>query len=184
MVNTYGSSGKATHMWFADPLTYQPLTRPSNRFLPLANMPTSVGDLCSSPTTPPSAPSSHHRKKKNSSNNSMARRKRYSRGAKRFVDRESTDRHANSMTSYAYGGPHPVFDDETPESYVPQLDVMLNEVLTMDNLPRDSPPVTFRAKKRSGKRRGGRSGGGGEAEDELVDWDVVSICSEESFCMV
>lgn len=69
---------------------------------------------------------------------------------------------------------------EAPESYVPELGVMLHEVVTLDSLPRESPPVRVRVEKRRAKRRRRRE----EEEGEMDDWDVVSTCSEESFCVV
>lgn len=64
--------------------------------------------------------------------------------------------------------------EELPESYVPELGVMLNEPMTLDSLPREGPPVVIRVEKQS-RRKG---------EVDMKDWDVLSICSNESFCVV
>ena len=66
---------------------------------------------------------------------------------------------------------------ETVVSYDPHVEAMLPGDLTLDNLPRPSPPFTVRVKPKPVKR-----------EKHVVldddDWDVVSNASEESFYMV
>ena len=157
MVTTHGSARNTTHTWLND----GPACRTANRFLPLADMTSDEA---------PAAPATAFQKKRKS----PARRKRYSRAAKRPVHREDFDL-ALSGTPLP-SDPLPARDvwEELPESYVPELGVMLNEVVTLDSLPRESPPVTFRVEKRRRRRE----------EVDMQDWDVVSTCSEESFCVV
>ena len=133
MVTTHG----ATTHWFS-----------TNRFLPLANMPTE-----------PAAPRTTLPKKRKSA----PRRKRYSRAAKRLVDPDDLN-----LSTYTDAW------QELPESYVPQLGVVLDEGVTLNSLPRESPPVLVRVDKRRRERE----------RVDMDDWDMVSTCSEESFCMV
>lgn len=163
MVTTHGSARRTTLSWLNDPLSPNACHRTSNRFSPLADMATH-DDL---PEATPS--SARPQKRKNTT-----RRKRYSRTVKRLVDREDIDLAMSGAPLPS--DPIPVREawEELPESYFPQLGVMLNEVVTLDSLPRESPPVTFRVEKR--RRR--------KDEVDMGDWDVVSTCSEESFCMV
>lgn len=65
--------------------------------------------------------------------------------------------------------------DETPENYEPHLDVMLPGDITLDSIPRPSPPFVVRAKPRAAKR---------DKNAAMDDWDMVSNASDESFCLV
>lgn len=174
MVTTYGTARKTINTWLNDPLITT-THRTTNRFLPLADMPIPSEDL--PPTTHRTAPPRKQRK--------APRRKRYARSAKRLVDYEDLDLAMSGAPLPS--DPQPVCAGdalpawvEAPESYVPELGVMLHEVVTLDSLPRESPPVRVRVEKRRAKRRRRRE----EEEGEMDDWDVVSTCSEESFCVV
>lgn len=172
MVNTYGTARKTIHTWLNDPLTTT-IHRTSNRFLPLANMPTPAEDL------PPTA----HRPAASRKQRKAPRRKRYGRSAKRHVDYEDLDLAISgaplpSDPRTARDGDALPAWVEAPESYVPELGVMLREGVTLDNLPRESPPMRVRVEKRRTRRRRR------EEEEDMEDWDVVSTCSEESFCVV
>lgn len=159
MVTTHGSARNTTHAWLND----APARRTANRFLPLADIMTANADEA------PAAPTPFPKKRKNT-----ARRKRYSRTAKRLLSRDDRDLALSGAALPSDPLPAREAWEELPESYVPELGVMLNEVVTLDSLPRESPPVTIRVEKR--RRR---------TEDvDMGDWDVVSTCSEESFCVV
>lgn len=155
MVTTHGSARNTTLAW----LNEAPARRTSNRFLPLADMPADESP----------APASFAKKRKNT-----ARRKRCARAAKRVLGRDDLDLALDGAALPSDPLPARGAWEELPECYVPELGVMLNEVVTLDSLPRESPPVTFRAEKRRGRRD----------EVDMRDWDVVSTCSEESFCVV
>lgn len=163
MMTTHGSARRTTFTWLNDPLSPNARHSASNRFSPLADMATH--DNIPEPTLSPS----HPKKRKNTT-----RRKRYSRTVKRLVDREDIDLAMSGAPLPSDPIPTREAWEELPESYVPELGIMLNEVVTLDSLPRDSPPVTVRADRR--RRR--------KDEVDMRDWDVVSTCSEESFCMV
>lgn len=62
-------------------------------------------------------------------------------------------------------------------SYDPHLQVMLPGDLTLNNLPRPSPPFTIRVKTKPAKREKHVA-----LDDD--DWDLVSNASDESFCMI
>ena len=64
--------------------------------------------------------------------------------------------------------------DAGMESYEPHLGVMIAEDLHLDNLPRDSPPFVVKKSKRRVKK----------VDWTTWDWDVVSVATEESFCVV
>lgn len=154
MVTTHGSTQKTTHTWLNRPASHN--SRFTNRFLPLADMTTSDDFITAEPA---------HPKKRRST----PRRKRCSRTGKRIFDRDDIDlAHRDDVRAT-----HEVWE-ELPESYVPELGIMLNEEVTLNNLPRESPPLTIRVEKR--RRR--------KEKVDMRDWDVVSTCSEESFCMV
>ena len=163
MVTTHGSARKTTFSWLNDPLAPDARHHSANRFSPLADM-TTHDDLPEA-----TAPAAHPKKRKNAT-----RRKRYSRTVKRLVDREDIDLAMSGAPLPSDPMPAREAWQELPESYVPELDIMLNEVVTLDSLPRESPPVTFRVEKRRRRRE----------DVDMGDWDVVSTCSEESFCMV
>lgn len=69
---------------------------------------------------------------------------------------------------------------DEPESYEPHLGVMLPGDITLDSIPRPSPPfvVTFR------KARTRAAKASADDWDPGFDWDMVSNASEESFYMV
>lgn len=163
MVTSHGSARRTTLTWLDHPLSPNACHRTSNRFSPLADM-TTHDDL---PEATPS--SAHPQKRKNTT-----RRKRYSRTVKRLVDREDIDLAMSGAPLPSDPMPAREAWEELPESYFPELGVMLNEVVTLDSLPRESPPITVRVEKRRQRRD----------EVDMGDWDVVSTCSEESFCMV
>lgn len=163
MVTTHGSARKTTLSWPHGPLYPNAWHRTANRFSLLADM-TTPDDLPEATLSP-----AHPKKRKNTT-----RRKRYSRTVKRSVDREDIDLAMSGAPLPSEAMPAREAWEELPESYVPELGIMLSEVVTLDSLPRESPPVTFRVEKR--RRRGN--------EVDMEDWDVVSTCSEESFCMV
>lgn len=172
MVTTYGTARKTIHTWLNDPLTTT-THRTTNRFLPLADMPTPAEDL----------PPTSHRPAAPRKQRKAPRRKRYARSAKHLVDYEDLDLARSGAPlpsdprSARAGDALPTWE-EAPESYVPDLGVILHEVVTLDSLPRESPPVRVRVEKRRARRRRSRE------EEEMDDWDVVSTCSEESFCIV
>ena len=161
MVTTIGSGRKTTETWLNN-LSLDARRTP-NRFSPLADM-TTHDDF------PEEVSLTAHPKKRKTPH----RRKRYSRTVKRLVDREDMDL-AMSGTPLP-SDPMPAREawEELPETYIPELGVTLNEVVTLDSLPRESPPMTIRVEKR--RRR--------KEQVDMGDWDVVSTCSEESFCMV
>ncbi|KAL2108630.1 hypothetical protein VUR80DRAFT_3561 [Thermomyces stellatus] len=163
MVATHGCARKPTITWLDKPLPPNARRRNANFFSPLA-------DMATHDNLPEATPSPAHPKKRKN-----PRRKRYSRAVKRLVDRDDIDLAMSGAPLPSDPMPAREVWEELPETYVPELGIMLNEVVTLDSLPRESPPVTVRM----GKRRRRK-----EEEGDTGEWDVVSTCSEESFYMV